>query len=47
MKKKGSGIDKVIFEVEVYQLPAPEFQEKEKHTRIILYSFQKLKRDES
>ena len=41
-EEKGSGIDKVIFQVEVFQLPAPEFQAKEKHTIVILYSFQKL-----
>lgn len=41
-EEKGSGIDKVISEVEVFQLPAPEFQEQEKHTKVILYAFQKL-----
>jgi ATP-dependent DNA helicase RecG len=41
-EEKGSGIDKVIFHVELFQLPAPEFQEQEKHTKVILYAFQKL-----
>lgn len=41
-EEQGSGIDKVIFQVEVFQLPAPEFSEKEKHTKIILYAYQKL-----
>lgn len=41
-EEKGTGIDKAIFEVEVFQLPAPEFQEQEKHTKIILYAFQKF-----
>lgn len=41
-EEKGSGIDKVIFQVEVFQLPAPEFQEQEKHTKVVLYAFRKL-----
>jgi len=41
-EEKGSGIDKVIFEVEVFQLPAPKFEEFEKHTKVTMYSFQKL-----
>ena len=28
-EERGSGIDKVIFQVELFQLPAPDFQEKE------------------
>lgn len=41
-EEKGSGIDKVIFETELYQLPAPDFQVKEKHTKVFLYSFKPL-----
>ena len=43
-EEKGSGIDKVIFNVELFQLPATEFvdPEKEKHTKVILYAYQKL-----
>jgi len=41
-EEKGSGIDKVIFNIETYQLPAPNFQANEKHTRVILYSPLKL-----
>lgn len=41
-EEKGSGIDKVIFNAELYQLPAPDFQEKEKHTKTIMYSFKEL-----
>lgn len=41
-EEKGSGIDKVIFHAEIYQLPAPDFQEKEKHTKTIMYSFKEL-----
>jgi ATP-dependent DNA helicase RecG len=41
-EEKGSGIDKVVFNAELYQLPAPDFQEKEKHTKTIMYSFKEL-----
>ncbi len=41
-EEKGSGIDKVIFNIELYQLPAPNFQKSEKHTKSILYSKQNL-----
>ena len=41
-EEKGSGIDKVIFGAELYQLPAPDFQVKEKHFRAIMYAFKEL-----
>lgn len=41
-EEKGSGIDKVIHNAELYQLPAPDFQAKEKHTKTIMYSFREL-----
>ncbi len=41
-EEKGSGIDKVIFQAEFYQLPAPDFQTSEKHTKTILFSKQNL-----
>jgi predicted HTH transcriptional regulator len=34
----GSGIDKVAFEVEFHQLPAPDFQVPPGHTRVILFA---------
>lgn len=37
-EERGSGIDKVIFQCEVFQLPAPEFIDGENFTRVILYS---------
>jgi ATP-dependent DNA helicase RecG len=37
-EERGSGIDKVIFEAEYYQLPAPDFQSTPVHTRAILYA---------
>lgn len=41
-EERGSGIDKVIFEVELYQLPPPNFQEKEQAMIVILYARQDL-----
>jgi predicted HTH transcriptional regulator len=37
-EERGSGIDKVVFECEFHQLPAPEFIVGDNYTRIILYS---------
>jgi predicted HTH transcriptional regulator len=41
-EEKGSGIDKVIFEVEYWQLPAPDFRVNETHTQVILYAHKEL-----
>lgn len=41
-EEKGSGIDKVIFNIEMFQLPALDVQVQEKHTKVILYSYQKF-----
>jgi len=43
-EEKGSGIDKVIFYNEIYQLPAPIFQVQEKHTKTVLFSYKKLRK---
>lgn len=37
-EEKGSGIDKVIHSVEVFQLPAPDFRGTERHTLAILFA---------
>lgn len=37
-EERGSGIDKVVSHVELFQLPAPDFQRTEKHTKAILYA---------
>jgi len=37
-EERGTGIDKVIAEIELYQLPAPDFQATPKHTRALLYA---------
>ena len=36
-EERGSGIDKVIFQVEAFQLPAPDFRVTEHHTIAVLY----------
>ena len=42
-EERGSGIDKVIHEIELYQLPAPEFLSGDNFTRVILYSPKSLR----
>ncbi len=37
-EEKGSGIDKVVESVEVFQLPAPDFRVGEKHTYAVMFS---------
>lgn len=41
-EERGSGVDKVIFQTEFYQLPAPKFSKAENHTKVILFAFKKL-----
>jgi ATP-dependent DNA helicase RecG len=41
-EERGSGIDKVISEVENFQLPAPEFEVTSEHTKVILFAYKKL-----
>lgn len=38
-EERGTGIDKVITESELYQLPAPSFELSDRHTRIVLFSY--------
>lgn len=37
-EERGSGYDKVVFETEVYQLPSPEIDIYNDHTKVILYA---------
>ena len=37
-EERGSGVDKVIFQTELYQLPAPLFEETDEHTRSVLFA---------
>jgi predicted HTH transcriptional regulator len=41
-EERGSGIDKVIFEVESHQLPAPLFETPEGFTRVVLFAHKPL-----
>lgn len=36
-EERGTGIDKVVFQTELYQLPAPLFEVTEEHTRSVLF----------
>jgi predicted HTH transcriptional regulator len=37
-EERGSGIDKVVFQTELYQLPAPLFEVNSGHTRAVLFA---------
>ena len=41
-EERGSGFDKVVFETEVFQLPAPDIRVDSTHTRVILFAHQNL-----
>jgi predicted HTH transcriptional regulator len=41
-EERGSGIDKVVFQVEIFQLPAPDFLDLGRHTKAILFAHKKL-----
>jgi predicted HTH transcriptional regulator len=48
-EERGSGFDKVVSQTEYYQLPAPEIEIYDNHTRIILYAhkpFAKMSKDD-
>lgn len=42
-EERGSGIDKVVFECEFHQLPAPDFIEGDNYTRVVLYGLKTLR----
>lgn len=42
-EERGSGIDKVVFETEFYQLPAPAFEVTPDHTRVLLFGHKEFK----
>lgn len=42
-EERGTGIDKVIVQVEAFQLPAPIFEETPEHTRIVLFAHKDYK----
>ena len=42
-EERGSGVDKVVFQTELYQLPAPSFETPEGFTRAVLYAHKELR----
>ena len=42
-EERGSGIDKVVFQCELYQLPAPVFEVTESLTKAILFAYKPFK----
>lgn len=42
-EERGSGVDKVVFETELYQLPAPLFETTAEHTRAVLFAHRAFK----
>jgi predicted HTH transcriptional regulator len=41
-EERGSGIDKVVTNIEIFQLPAYDVMIQEKHTKVVLYAYQKF-----
>jgi ATP-dependent DNA helicase RecG len=41
-EERGSGIDKVVASIELFQLPAYDVMIQEKHTKVVLYAYQKF-----
>ncbi len=46
-EEKGSGIDKVIHSVEVFQLPAPDFRAGDRRTLVVLFAHKELEEMDS
>ena len=42
-EERGTGIDKVVIQTEVYQLPAPAFEATDSHTRCFLFAHREFK----
>lgn len=42
-EERGSGIDKVVSQTEIYQLPAPIFETYQDHTRAVLFTHREFK----
>lgn len=41
-EERGSGIDKVVFQTELFQLPPPLFEITDQHTRCVLFAYKEL-----
>lgn len=42
-EERGSGVDKVVYQTEQYQLPAPVFEKTDEHTRCVLFAHRDFK----
>lgn len=42
-EERGSGVDKVVFQTELYQLPAPLFETTDEHTLAVLFAHRELR----
>ena len=42
-EERGSGVDKVVEQTELYQLPAPLFETTDEHTRVTLFAHRELR----
>jgi predicted HTH transcriptional regulator len=42
-EERGSGVDKVVFQTELYQLPAPIFETTPEHTRTVLFAHREFR----
>lgn len=42
-EERGSGVDKVVIQTEVFQLPAPLFEATDEHTRVVLFAHREFK----
>ena len=42
-EERGSGVDRAVSNIEVYQLPAPEFQSEDDYTRVTLFAYRKFR----
>lgn len=41
-EERGSGIDKIVFQTELFQLPAPDFIKSENHFKVVLFAHKNL-----
>lgn len=46
-EERGSGVDKVVAQTEIYQLPAPIFEQTDQHTRVVLFAYRDYKEMEA
>ena len=42
-EERGSGVDKIVIQTEIFQLPAPVFETTEEHTRAVLFAYRELR----